>query len=114
MTENYTYHHSSSDPLFWDRQVTMESINRASDLITENHNLKWNYITIILTLIVSIIIGFFINSKNYLGIFGLLDILMILFIFLSYKYYKRRIELSNLKEKIWTTAGKLGIPRVEN
>lgn len=106
----YNYMINASDPLFNVKSETVASMNRVSDLIKENHEDKWNTIYMIITVILSIFIGFFVNSKNYIGIFSLIDTLMILLVVKGLNYYKKRNHLARINREIRVVAKNLGIP----
>lgn len=109
-SKTYTYHINQADPLFPTKNVTIQSINRISDLIKENRRNISNQLSFILTIFISIFIGIFIQQRNYFGIMLLADLLLGMVIFFAYKYYKRRISLAKSKTEVVRVAKNLGIP----
>jgi hypothetical protein len=108
--KTYTHNLSQDDPSILVKWITINSFNDVSALIKENRRGIWTQVFMVLTIIISIFIGFFVNSKNYLGILILANALMALLVIFSYEYYKARIVLSNNREKIIEGAKKLGLP----
>lgn len=106
----YTHQLNQTDPLFLTKWVTINSFNEICDSIRGNHRDMRNQVFMILTILISIFIGFLVNSNNYVGILFLSNLLMILLIFFAYPYYKKRKELAKNKDIIVEGARKLNIP----
>jgi hypothetical protein len=97
-----------NDPKFFLKYLNVNSINRISDMDSENRNSRDNVIIFVFSIILGIIANIFTNKEIWWVVTGLSDLLLALLIWKVYTYNKNKKVLRKMVKPLIKTSEDLG------
>ena len=108
----YLYPINPDDPLFPEKSSTIDSLDKSEKTIISINRDKENLFLSLVTIIISLLLGFFIDRGNFTAVFLLLNVLTGLIIWRIDIYRNEEKRFINFFDKMKGLRDDLKIPRV--
>lgn len=110
--ESYLYLINPDDPLFPEKSSVVKNLHESEKITNEILRDKENLLLILATIIIGSLLGFFIDKRNFMAIFLLLNILVGLIIWRVDIYRSEEIKFVNFFNKMIEIRDSLDIQRI--